>query len=69
MTFDDWRGADKISAKGRSAADRTKETRAIAARIAHARREAEGRNMARAGGRWARQIKAWHMADKIKGRE
>lgn len=69
MTFDDWRGADKISAKGKSAEERTRDKKQISARIAHARRQAEGRGMSKSGGLWARQIRSWHLSAKTKGSE
>ena len=69
MSGEDWRGADKISAKGRSRGERETDTRAIASRLAHARRQAKGCNMAKAGGLWARQIRAWHLSGKLKGSE
>lgn len=69
MSLDDWRGADKISAKGKPAEERTRDKRAISARIAHARRQAEGRGMSKSGGAWARQIRSWHLSAKIKGSE
>lgn len=69
MSGDDWRGLDRISAKSRSKEERGSETRSVASRMAHARRQAKGCNMAKAGGLWARQIRAWHLSGKLKGSE
>jgi len=67
MSLDDWRGLDKIRIPKRSQAERNAETLSIASKLAHAKRRAKGCSMAQSGGRWARQIKSWHLSGKIKG--
>lgn len=67
MSDDDWRGLDKIRIPKPKSKESLDASNALAQRISHARRRAEGKGQARSGGLWARQIRSWSIAASIKG--
>lgn len=68
MSFDDWRGLEKIRIPKRAPGERQSETQAIAQKLVHAKRRANGCGVAQSGGLWARQIKSWALSGAIEGR-